>query len=80
MNDCQLALRPAGTSSPSQGRLGRQLLALSIAGFVAVTVLSYVLKWSWTGFSGNGTVWDWLSLFLLPIAVALVPFMFEAST
>ena len=58
----------------------RQLFLLALAAFISITILSYLLHWSWTGFSGNGTVWDWLNLFLLPIAVALVPLVFESST
>lgn len=70
----------AGRSSPARARLLKQLFILTLAGLVTITILSYLLHWSWTGFSGNGTVWDWLNLFLLPFAVGLVPLVFESST
>ncbi len=71
---------PRAASSPrSRMRMRNQLLALALAGFGAIIVLSYALNWSWTGFEGN-TLWDWLSLLLLPVAVGLVPFVFDAST
>jgi hypothetical protein len=37
--------------------------------FVALVVAGYLVPMSWTGFTGN-TLWDWLSLALLPTAVA----------
>ena len=33
----------------------------------------YVEHWSWTGFDANDTLWDWLQLLLLPVAVATLP-------
>ncbi len=72
----------AAHGAPARARpsLIKQLAIAGVAALIVVTILSYLLHWSWTGFSGNGTVWDWMSLFLLPIAVALVPVVFEAST
>lgn len=48
------------------------LAALAIATLV-VLLGGYVAKWSWTGFSRNDELWDWLQLLLLPIALATVP-------
>jgi uncharacterized membrane protein len=46
--------------------------AAVLAAFVAVVVLGYAIPWAWTGFRGN-TVWDWLKLVALPLAVVLGP-------
>ncbi len=69
-----------GEGSPAGLRMWKQLFLIGLVAFLSITILSYLLHWSWTGFSGNGTVWDWLNLFLLPIAVSLVPLVFESST
>ena len=47
-----------------------------ICGVVALIVLligGYAGHWAWTGFSDNDTLWDWLQLLLLPIAIATLP-------
>lgn len=54
------------------GRLRHVLLACVVGGFVLLVVLGYVLPLHWTGFPGN-TLWDWLELLVLPLAVALAP-------
>ena len=33
----------------------------------------YDRHWRWTGFQSHDTLWDWLELLVLPIAVAIVP-------
>jgi FHA domain len=33
----------------------------------------YIWKWKWTGLEGNGQVWDWLKLLLLPVALGVIP-------
>lgn len=43
------------------------LAALAIA-FGVVIVGGYRLGWTWTGFSDNGTIWDWLQLLVLPVS------------
>lgn len=46
---------------------------------LAVLLLgSYGGGWSWTGFRANGTLWDWLHLLLLPLAVGTLPLWFGA--
>lgn len=40
-----------------------------LAAFAVLVLLGYVVPWRWTGFTGN-TLWDWLSLALLPLAIA----------
>ena len=57
-------------SYDGEAMLSRQavlaLAALALA-FGVVIVGGYRLGWSWTGFSDNGTIWDWLQLLVLPI-------------
>lgn len=43
-----------------------------LAAFAALVALGYLVPWGWTGFVGN-TLWDWLNLVALPLAVALMP-------
>jgi hypothetical protein len=42
---------------------------LALAVFVALVLAGYLLPMRWTGFTGN-TLWDWLSLALLPLVIA----------
>ncbi len=44
--------------------------------FVAVVLFGYLTPWTWTGFTGN-TLWDWLGLLALPLAVAMIPVIRE---
>ena len=41
--------------------------------FVVTLVGGYAGKWSWTGYGGNDTLWDWLRLLLLPVMLATAP-------
>jgi uncharacterized membrane protein len=59
----------------SDTRVGRRTKgrgATALAVFVLLVILGYTIPWAWTGFRGN-TVWDWLELLVLPLAVALAP-------
>jgi hypothetical protein len=38
----------------------------------AIALGGYLVPWAWTGFRGN-TLWDWLNLVALPLAVAVAP-------
>jgi hypothetical protein len=49
------------------------------AAFVCVVLAGYLVPWAWTGFVGN-TLWDWLNLGALPLAVALIPVLIELSS
>jgi hypothetical protein len=44
--------------------------------FVVLVVAGYTVPWAWTGFVGN-SLWDWLNLAALPLAVVLVPVFIE---
>ena len=55
--------------------IGRKLMMLGLVVlFVGFVIVAYVVPWDWTGFTGN-TLWDWLSLLLLPIAIISVRFL-----
>jgi hypothetical protein len=51
-------------------------LAGVLAAFVLVVAAGYAIPWAWTGFTGN-TLWDWLNLAALPLAVVLIPVFVE---
>lgn len=56
-------------------RLRRRIKSAALGfagGFGLVVVLGYAVPWAWTGFTGN-SLWDWLNLVALPLAVALTP-------
>ena len=53
-----------------------------LAAIIILAILeigTYAFNWTWTGFKDNDTVWDYLQLLLLPIALAIVPIWFMAS-
>jgi hypothetical protein len=37
----------------------------------------FFLNWGWTGFKGNGTLWDWLGLLSAPVFASALPFLFR---
>jgi hypothetical protein len=51
-------------------------VGLLVAVFVVIVAAGYLVPWGWTGFVGN-TLWDWLNLAALPVAVALIPVLLE---
>lgn len=64
------------TSQSTAGRKRRigTVRLLVAAAAAAVLVGGYEAHWSWTGISGKtATLWDWISLLLLPITVATLP-------
>ncbi len=42
---------------------------MGLAAFVVLVLAGYLVPMPWTGFTGN-TLWDWLSLALLPLVIA----------
>jgi hypothetical protein len=44
------------------------LLIAALTGLVVCALGGYLWGWTWTGFEGN-TLWDWLHLLLLPLAI-----------
>lgn len=57
-------------------RIGMWVAAILATAFIVVVVAGYLVPWAWTGFQGN-TLWDWLNLLALPVAVALAPLLEE---
>ena len=45
---------------------------LAVAGLVVLWG-GYVRRWAWTGLEGNGQLWDWLHLLLLPVILGTIP-------
>jgi hypothetical protein len=69
------AALPAVLKEHRAMRFERKLLMVGVvAAFVIFVIASYVVPLDWTGFTGN-TLWDWLSLLLLPIAITSVRFL-----
>jgi uncharacterized membrane protein len=72
-------LKPKAVLPPQKHRihtLKRRTVLLvvtlvALMAFVAFVVMSYVFRWTWTGFPKNGTLWDWLDLFILPTALGV---------
>ena len=55
----------------------RRVLVAFAAVFIVLFVGSYIYNWSWTGFHDHGRLWDWLSLLLVPVIVAVLPIWFS---
>src|SRR3954452_22807945 len=51
------------------GRRHRVAALASFLAFAALVLAGYAVPLAWTGFTGN-TLWDWLSLALLPVVIA----------
>jgi uncharacterized protein YjbI with pentapeptide repeats len=48
-----------------------------IIGFIVLIFSGYWFHWSWTGF--NKTLWDWMQLLIIPVALALVAIWFNRN-
>jgi len=64
------------TMDPVDEMLARRVRPLLVT-FVVLVGIIFVLatvgrSWSWTGFSGNENVWEWLQLLAQPVALVLV--------
>lgn len=53
--------------------------AAAAAATIVVIVGSYAGHWTWTGFTANGQVWDWMQLLLLPVAIGTFPLWLRFS-
>jgi len=56
----------------SQAR--QRVFLIAAAGFAVFVAAGYLVPLNWTGFAGN-TLWNWLGLLLLPVAVTCAPFL-----
>ncbi len=61
--------------------LGRNLVlcAVLVLALAVLLVGGYALRWSWTGFTANNQLWDWMQLLLLPVAIATFPLWLRFS-
>ena len=57
----------------------KRMLVATVVFLVVLEIGTYAFNWTWTGFKANDTVWDWLQLLLLPIALAAVPIWLMAE-
>jgi hypothetical protein len=51
------------------------VVVVAAAVFALVVVGGYSLHWRWTGLSDSVTLWDWLQVLALPVAVAATPIL-----
>jgi hypothetical protein len=51
-------------------------IAILAVGFAAFASLAYKRNWHWTGF-GEKSLWDWLSLLVVPVGLSLVVFKLD---
>ena len=62
-----------------KAKLDPLIKRIALAGgavFAVIVLCGYLIPWAWTGFTGN-SLWDWLNLVALPLAVALTPLAVE---
>jgi hypothetical protein len=61
------------------------LVSLAIAAFAAFVAIAYRRAWSWAGFTESAdrrsgkTLWDWMELLLIPLALTLGVFVLNAA-
>lgn len=48
------------------------VMAALAAGWIVTIIGGYTLRWTWTGYPQNNTLWDWLQLLLLPLLLPTV--------
>lgn len=56
--------------------LGPLVLILLVV-LIVLVIGGYALRWRWTGLSSSVTLWDWLQVFALPVAVASFPLLLK---
>src|SRR5579875_3480483 len=62
----------------SNRRTWPYLAAAALAAVFCVIVIGgYSLQWRWTGLSDSVTLWDWLQVLALPIALAAAPILMQ---
>ncbi|MEO8969992.1 MAG: hypothetical protein ABI406_00135 [Ktedonobacteraceae bacterium] len=54
------------------------VLLISVTLLVVLFIGTYAFNWTWTGFRDHGRLWDWLSLLLVPVIVAVLPIWYSA--
>lgn len=56
------------------GRDRKVLMGAAVTAFAGFVAAGYLLPLPWTGFPGN-TLWDWLTLLLLPVSIVSIRFL-----
>lgn len=65
---------PSGMRRLMANKKMRKDAAYALAVAVLVTLWGgYAQGWKWTGFQKNDQLWNWLTLLLLPVAIAAIP-------
>ncbi len=62
-----------GDARSADRRLVLALLAAMAAVFALLAIGGYGMGWRWTGLSRSVTLWDWLQMLALPVALGLAP-------
>lgn len=57
--------------SQHMSRTRKNTLAALVVAFVGFVIAGYLFPIKWTGFAGN-TLWDWLTLIILPVALVTI--------
>jgi uncharacterized membrane protein len=64
-------------------RIGIILVIFVMALVVLVIIGGYKLNWDWAGLNGKiksgKTLWDWLQLLVIPLALAIIAILFNRS-
>lgn len=55
----------------------RLLVAVALGAFALFVWGGYGLGWRWTGLSGRVTLWDWLRVLALPVALGIAPLLLQ---
>jgi hypothetical protein len=70
------------TGQPRGALVARRSLVVAVVAALAIALWGgYGRHWSWTGINGStATLWDWLHLLLLPLAVGVLPLWLSRRT
>lgn len=68
-----MAVQPSTYRVRRAPRTSTLVCAGAALGLALVLWGGYDRHWSWTGFAAKASLWDWLELVLLPVAVGVVP-------
>jgi uncharacterized membrane protein len=70
----------SGSSRWTSTRALRRFAPIALAAATIVVIVgSYADHWTWTGFTANGQVWDWMELLVLPVAIGTFPLWLRFS-
>ncbi len=68
-------------------QIKKHRVAIGVVGIVLAVVIVLIIvgyRFDWTGFNGNNksgkTLWDWMQLLIIPLALAVVALLFNLAT